>query len=159
MSKAAEKHERRWLNRNGSDGSDRAPRGVSWGAGSVRTLIPTRSGQPLASMTAACGPKIFVTANNTAAVIIPIPYRQQQHEDFRSSGSTLHAWRELQRLSSDGVNPITVSFDFQINYGGGTSVEIDPFIYETDVMGSNGTQAEMLRRAGCRYCQRFRWLG
>jgi len=32
---------------------------------------------------------------------------------------------------------------------GGTSVEIDPFIYETDVLGSMNPRQRCLRRAGC----------
>ena len=57
------------------------------------------------------------SSTNTAAVINTDSVSASNSMEIRgsSNGYTLHAWRDYNGLSSDGVQPVTVSFDFKIN--------------------------------------------
>jgi hypothetical protein len=53
---------------------------------------------------------------------------------------SMHAWRDYNGLSSDGVNPITVSFDLKlVNYA--ANLAITPFCFNAALWGTAGTPA------------------
>lgn len=55
-------------------------------------------------------------------------------------GHSLHAWRNYGGLSSNGVDPVTVSFDFKIvSIPSNNFVEFTPFVFDTSLFGSAGT--------------------
>jgi hypothetical protein len=57
-----------------------------------------------------------------------------------ANGNSMHAWRDYGGLSSNGVDPITVSFDFKItSLTNGNFVVFNPFVFNTALFGSAGT--------------------
>ena len=79
----------------------------------------------------------------TAAVINTDSVSPSQSLRFSGTpdGYSLHAWRDYNGLSSDGLQPITVQFDFKINgYAG--NLEITPFIYHNSLFGTSGAAGQ-----------------
>lgn len=59
-----------------------------------------------------------------------------------AGGNSMHTWRNYGGLSSNGVDPITVSFDFNIvSLENNNHVEFTPFIYHNSLsgFGTNGS--------------------
>ena len=58
-----------------------------------------------------------------------------------AGGNSMHTWRDYGGLSSNGVDPVTVSFDFKIDSftHPDNHVSFNPFVFNTALFGAAGT--------------------
>ncbi len=84
------------------------------------------------------GPRFFGDTPRLAAVTNTDARSAPNSLRVTGNGSTMHTYRDYGGLSSDGIQPLTVSFDMKVvNYAG--DLAITPFVFNAALYGSAGT--------------------